>query len=79
MCLHLRGTFAWGAANRPDYATTEGLRLRLTSTDGAAFSAGLTTGFFYDSQFYLEYAYDNRLLRNGTSGSSFMLLWSKSF
>ena len=76
--LHLRGTFAWGA-NRPDYATDQGLRLRLTSTDAEAFSVGLTSGFFKDSQLYLEYAYDTKLLRNGTSGSSFMLLWSKSF
>ncbi len=78
MYLHLRATFAWGA-NRPDYANSEGLHLKLTSADSEAFSAGLTTGFFYDSQLYLEYAYDNKFLRNGTSGSSFMLLWSKSF
>jgi len=78
MYLHLRATFAWGA-NRPDYSDSEGLRLNLTSADSEAFSAGLTTGFFYDSQLYLEYAYDNKFLRNGTSGSSFMLLWSKSF
>jgi len=78
MYLHLRATFAWGA-NRPDYATSDKLRLKLTSADGEAFSVGLTTGFFYDSQLYLEYAYDNKFLRNGTSGNSFMLLWSKSF
>lgn len=78
MYLHLRATLAWGA-NRPDYSGSEGLRLRLSSADGEAFSVGLTTGFFYDSQLYLEYAYDNKFLRNGTSGSSFMLLWSKSF
>ncbi len=77
MYLHLRGTFAWGA-NRPDYSDSQGLRLRLTSTDGEAFSAGLTSGFLYDSQLYLEYAYDTTLLRNGKSGNSFMLLWSKS-
>jgi len=77
--LHLRGTFAWGA-NRPDYTTLDkGLRLRLTSTDARAFSVGLTSGFIKDSQLYLEYAYDSKLLRNGTSGSSIMLLWSKSF
>ena len=76
--LHLRGTFAWGA-NRPDYTTDQGLRLRLTSTDAEAFSVGLTSGFIKDSQLYLEYAYDSKLLRNGTSGSSIMLLWSKSF
>jgi hypothetical protein len=75
--LHLRGTFAWGA-NRPDYSDSQGLRLRLTSTDGEAFSVGLTSGFFNDSQLYLEYAYDTKLLRNGKSGNCFMLLWSKS-
>lgn len=76
--LHLRGTFAWGG-NRPDYATTQELRLRLKSSDGEAFSVGLTSGFIGDSQLYLEYSYDNNLLRNGVGGNSFMLLWSKSF
>jgi hypothetical protein len=78
MYLHLRATIAWGA-NRPDYSGSEGLRLRLNSADSEAFSVGLTTGFFYESQLYLEYAYVNKFLRNGTSGSSFMLLWSKAF
>jgi hypothetical protein len=64
--------------NRPDYTTDHGLKLRLTSTDAEAFSVGLTSGFYKDSQLYLEYAYDTKLLRNGTSGSSVMLLWSKS-
>jgi hypothetical protein len=77
MYLHLRGTFAWGA-NRPDFADG-GLDLRLSGADGEAFSVGLTSGFFKDSQIYLEYAYDTKLLRNGTSGSSFTVLWSKSF
>jgi hypothetical protein len=76
--LHLRATLAWGA-NRPDYADSDGLRLKLDSADGRAYSVGLTTGFFHDSQLYLEYAYDDKLLRNGTAGSSIMLLWSKSF
>jgi hypothetical protein len=78
MYLHLRGSFAWGG-NRPDYDTTEGLRLRLTSSDGEAFSVGLTSGFIADSQLYLEYSHDSNLLRNGREGNSFMLLWSKSF
>ncbi len=76
--LHLRGTFAWGA-NRPDYTTSPELKLKLSTTDAEAYSIGLTSGFFGDSQLYLEYAYDTTLLRNGTSGRSFMLLWSKSF
>ncbi|HKZ17518.1 MAG TPA: hypothetical protein VJ161_08675, partial [Geobacteraceae bacterium] len=77
MYLHLRGTFAWGA-NRPDFSDG-GLNLRLSGTDGEAFSVGLTSAFFKDSQLYLEYAYDTKLLRNGTDGSSFTVLWSKSF
>lgn len=76
--LHLRGTFAWGA-DRHDYDTEQGLRLKLTSKNAEAFSVGLTSGFIKDSLLYLEYSYDSRLLRNGTSGSSIMLLWSKSF
>lgn len=76
--LHLRGTFAWGG-NRPDYAKSQELRLRLRSSDGEAFSAGLTSGFIGNSQLYLEYSYDGKMLRNGTGGNSFMLLWSKSF
>lgn len=76
--LHLRGSFAWGG-NRPEYDTTQGLKLRLTSSDGQAFSVGLTSGFIADSQLYLEYSYDSKLLRNGRDGSSVMLLWSKSF
>ncbi|MRR33843.1 hypothetical protein EG829_03965 [bacterium] len=77
MYMHLRGTVAWGA-NRPDFSTN-GLNLRLSGTDGEAVSVGLTSAFFKNSQIYLEYAYDNKLLRNGTSGHSFTALWSKSF
>ena len=78
MYLHLRGTFAWGG-NRPDYDTSKGLKLNLRSADGEAVSVGLTSGFVGDSQLYLECSYDSKLLRNGREGSSFMLLWSKSF
>jgi len=39
----------------------------------------LTSGFIGNSQLYLEYSYDGKMLRNGTGGNSFMLLWSKSF
>jgi hypothetical protein len=44
MYLHLRGTFAWGA-NRPDFSNG-GVNLRLSGTDGEAFSVGLTSAFF---------------------------------
>ncbi len=75
--LHMRGTFAWGA-NRPDFSNDE-LKIRFTGSDGEAFSLGLTSAFVNDSQIYLEYAYDNKFLRNGSSGHSFTILWSKSF
>ena len=72
--LHLRGTFTW--ANR-DILTPGSLKF--SDDHGEAFSAGLTTGFFWDSQLYLEYAHDTGLLRNGRSGESALVLWSKSF
>jgi hypothetical protein len=46
---------------------------------GNAFSVGLTSGFFWRSQLYVEYTRDNGILRNGASGDSLLLLWSKLF
>ncbi|WP_191966145.1 hypothetical protein [Oryzomonas japonica] len=71
--LHLRGTFSW--ANR-DVLSTHPLRFH--ESRGQALSAGLTCGLPWDSTLYLEYSYDSGLLRNGVSGSSLSLLWSKS-
>ncbi len=72
--LHLRSTFAW--VNRTiltskSFKFSEGL--------GECFSLGLTSGFFWDSQLYLEYSRDTHILRNGPAGDSVMVLWSKSF
>ena len=72
--LHLRGTFTW--ANR-DILTPD--TLKFSDDNGEAFSAGLTSGFFWKSQLYVEYAHDTGLLRNGRSGESALVLWSKSF
>jgi len=75
MYLHLRGTFIWA-----DGATVIGSnQIGFTSTNGQAASVGLTTGFFWDSQLYLESAWDSGFLRNGKPGGSMMLIWSKSF
>ncbi|QEM66844.1 hypothetical protein FO488_00840 [Geobacter sp. FeAm09] len=71
--LHLRGTFAW--ANR-DVLSTHPLRFH--ESRGQALSVGLTSGLPWDSTLYLEYSYDSGILRNGVSGSSLSLLWSKS-
>ncbi|MGD0585068.1 MAG: hypothetical protein ABSA86_04715 [Oryzomonas sp.] len=72
--LHLRGTIAW--ANR-DVLTSQPLRFR--QSRGQVLSVGLTSGFPWDSMLYLEYSYDSGILRNGISGNSMLLLWSKSF
>jgi hypothetical protein len=72
--LHLRETFTW--ANR-DILTSR--RLKFSEDHGQTFSVGLTSGFFWDSQLYLEYAHDTGILRNGPPGESLLALWSKSF
>jgi hypothetical protein len=72
--LHLRGTLAW--ANR-DVLTSQPLRFR--ESRGQVFSLGLTSGLPWNSTLYLEYSYDSGILRNGISGNSMLLLWSKSF
>lgn len=71
--VHLRETFAW--ANR-DVLTSHPLRFR--ESRGEVSSLGLTSGLPGDSTLYLEYSYDSGILRNGVSGSSLLLLWSKS-
>jgi hypothetical protein len=72
--LHLRGTLAW--ANR-DVLTSQPLRFR--ESRGQVLTVGLTSGFPWDSTLYLEYSYDSGILRNGISGNSMLLLWSKMF
>lgn len=50
----------------------------LLSVYGEVASVGLTTGFFWNSELYLEYAWDSGFLRNGRSGSGVLVLWAKS-
>ncbi len=73
--LHLRGTFIW--ADRA--SIIGGNQIGFHSANGQAASLGLTTGFYWDSQLYLESAWDSGFLRDGKSGSSMMIVWSKSF
>jgi hypothetical protein len=70
--LHLRGTLAW--ANR-DVLTSQ--PPRFSESRGQVLSVGLTSGLPWDSTLYLEYSYDSGILRNGISGNSMLLLWSK--
>ncbi|MCM0080506.1 hypothetical protein L4X63_02780 [Geomonas sp. Red32] len=72
--LHLRGTHAWVRRelfSDPSRNFDEG--------EGNAVSAGVTSGFLFQSELHLEYAYDSGMLRHGTSGGSALVLWSKSF
>ncbi|GFO55390.1 hypothetical protein GMSM_23970 [Geomonas sp. Red276] len=72
--LHLRGTHAWVRRelfSDPSRNFDEG--------EGDALSVGITSGFLFQSEIYLEYSYDSGMLRHGTSGGSALVLWSKSF
>jgi hypothetical protein len=70
----MRGTFAFVSRT---ILTSKSQRF--SGSLGEVFSVGLTSGFFWDSQLYLEYARDTHILRNGISGDSILLLWSKNF
>lgn len=72
--LHLRETLVW--ANRNIFSSPQ---QRFSEAKGGAFSVGLTSGFFWQSQLYLEYTRDDGILRNGVSGNSLLVLWSKIF
>lgn len=72
--LHLRSTYAW--VNRDIFTAR---KVKFLENSGEAFSAAITSGFLWDSEISLEYAYDTKILRNGTSGSNISVLWSKGF
>ncbi|GAC1467812.1 MAG: hypothetical protein PVSMB11_03380 [Desulfuromonadaceae bacterium] len=72
--LHLRGSYAW--VKRDIFTTT---RLRSLENRGETVAAAVTSGFLWESEVSLEYSYDTNILRNGASGSTTVLLWSKGF
>ena len=72
--LHLRGTYA--RVRRELFAGNSG---NFLGESGQAMTAGITSGFFWNSELHLEYTYDSKILRSGTRGSNMILLWSKSF
>ena len=73
--LHLRETLIW--ADRA--AVTDTNRFLFKSSNGAATTIGLDTGFFWNSELYLAYSWDSGFIRNGESGSGLILTWNKSF
>jgi hypothetical protein len=73
--LQLRGTFLWA-----DRSTVIGLnQIGFKSDTGQTVSMAVTTGFFWNSRLYIEYAWDSGFLRDGKPGSSVTLSWAKSF
>jgi hypothetical protein len=73
--LHLRETLIW--ADRA--AVTDTNKFLFKSSNGAATTIGLDTGFFWNSELYLAYSWDSGFIRNGESGSGLILTWNKSF
>jgi hypothetical protein len=72
--LHLRGNLTWAYRS-----TVIGLnQIGFKDHSGQTPSIAVTSGFFWDSQLYIEYAWDFGFLRNGKTGSSLTVLWSKS-
>jgi len=73
--LQLRGTFTWA-----DRSTVIGVnQIGFKGDSGQTASMAVTSGFFWNSQLYIEYAWDTGFLRDGKPGSSLTFLWSKSF
>jgi hypothetical protein len=73
--LQLRDTFTWAYR-----ATIIGLnQIGFKGDSGQTPSIAVTSGFFWVSQLYIEYAWDSGFLRDGKPGSTLTILWSKSF
>ena len=75
MYLHLRGTFIW--AHQAQASTTN--QVVFAAARGQAATVGLDTGFFWNSEVYLDYSHDSGFIRNGEPGSSVTFTWNKSF
>jgi len=72
---HLRVTYVHGRL--ATLASVRGRRER--SVAGYVTSFALSSGFLWESQLYLEVAYDwSGVLRGGEEGATFLLQWSKS-
>jgi hypothetical protein len=73
--LHLRGSFIW--AQQANYVP--GSTIQYRRTNGQAFTAGIDTGFLWNSSLYLDYSWESGFVRNGAPGSGIILIWNKSF
>lgn len=73
--LHVRGTVGWGRIAGLDNE----YYLDVESLFGHAFSAGITSGFFWNSVLYFEYAYDHHVIRRAQDGHAFLVSWGIAF
>ncbi len=73
--LELRGTSIWGDRSTIIASNQTGFK----SDSGQTAAIAVTSGFFWKSQLYIEYAWDTGFLRDGKAGSSVTFLWSKAF
>jgi len=74
MYLHLRGSFIW--AHQASVSNTN--QIVFKATDGQAATIGVDTGFFWDSEVYLDFSHDTGFVRGGKAGNSITLTWNKS-
>jgi hypothetical protein len=72
---HMRGSYIW--ADRAE--VLGGGEVAFASNNGEAFTFGLDCGFVWNSSLYLEYSWDSGFIRQGRTGSAYMLTWNKSF
>lgn len=73
--LSLYGSYIWA-----DRATVEGVdRVAFRDKEGAAGTITLDTAFLWDSSFYLAYAWESGMIRNGRSGGGYTVMWNKLF
>ncbi|HSR10863.1 MAG TPA: porin [Thermodesulfobacteriota bacterium] len=73
--LHLRATFIWAQREVVKDVNQIGFK----SHTGQNVSAAVTTGFFWGSQIFLQAAWDSGFLRDGVTGTTFTVMWSKAF
>ena len=74
--VHIRETVALANV----YALNSDMnRIEIEKAIGNTFSIGITTGFFWNSVLYIEYAYDNRVNRQDDVGHGILISWSKEF
>lgn len=71
--FHIRGSFVWGTFGFLEQNEKDNV------DGGKAFSAAITSGFLWDSLLYFEYTLNDGFVRQGKTGHSFLISWSKQF